>query len=251
MVRNRTPSEAQEGLEPLERHLREKSFFDTQPWNELEESHRGTQSLKKYLAALLCSRIQEAFPNILSSIRTQQDSVQSALDSLGASRKTVEQKRTYLTTIAQHYHSMASQALRGRYDVIYTSDMRLRMRVRQYNDEFALDMKNYGHSTPFIQIQKIKYDSHSSSSGSERKLDSKTCTPQPLEASTNGEIFGGFGTLSVGFPKFPSSTFSLKPSLVMKCNESSPTGISGVTEKRFRVFHTRNAIRINPMKCSG
>ncbi len=213
MVRNRTPSEAQEGLEPLERHSREKSFFDTQPWNKLEESRRGTQPLKKYLAALLCSRIQEAFPNILSSIRTQQDSVQSALDSLGAPRKTVEQKRTYLTTIAQHYHAMASQALRGRYDVISTSDMRLRMRVRQYNDDFALDMKEHGHSTPFIQIQKIIYNS---SSGSERKLDSKTSTPQPLEASTNGGVFGGFGNLSVGLQKFPCSTPSLEPFSVLK-----------------------------------
>ena len=138
--------------------MREKSFFDNEPWNKLPESRRGTQPLKKYLATLLCRRIQEGFPNILSTIHARQGSLQSELDPLGAPRQTMEKKKTYLTSIAQQFHYLASQALSGRYDGISTSDMRLRMKVRELNDDFVQDMKTYGHSTPFIEIQSTGMD---------------------------------------------------------------------------------------------
>ena len=239
VVRNRTLSEAQEGLEPLERHMREKSFFGNEPWNKLQESRRGTQPLKKYLATLLCRRIQEIFPNILSTIQAGQNSVKSELRSLAAPRETVEKKRTYLTTIAQHFHFLASQALHGRYEMISTSDMRLRMKVREFNNGFVLDMKTHGHSTPFMEVQKIKYGfetdsntgfdipSDNSSSVPDRKLNSRTPTkPQPFGAgnscglfgvgllgrgSLGGGPFGGFGSQPVGPEDIPSSTPPFKP----------------------------------------
>jgi len=195
----------------LERHIREKDFFEAHPWTKLPEDRRGTQPLKRYLAALLCSRIQATFPTILSTIQTRRDSVQIKLDSLGTPRKTMEQKRMYLTTIAHHFHSLASQALRGRYDVISMSEMRLRTRVREFNDDFALDMRTHGHSTPFIDIPKTGYASNALSSGPENASGFFSSTKsQPVKASSNGNPFGGSGFLQVGLSNVWSSTFPFK-----------------------------------------
>lgn len=211
VVRNRTPSEVQEGLEPLERHIREKDFFEAHPWTKLSKDRRGTQALKRYLAALLCSRFQANFPTILSDIQDRQDSVQFELDSLGTPRKTLEQKRMYLTTFAHNFNSLASQALHGRYDVISKTDMRLRTRVREFNDDFALDMRTYGHSTPFIDIPKVGYASNDSSSGRESASGSFNSTKgPPVEAYSGGSLFGGSRSLQVGLSNVWSSTSPFK-----------------------------------------
>jgi len=193
----------------LERHIREKDFFEARPWTKLPDDRRGTQPLKRYLAALLCSRIQATFPTILSTIQTRRDSVRIKLDSLGTPRKTMEQKRTYLSTIAHDFQSLALQALRGRYDVISMSEMRLRTRVREFNDDFALDMRTHGHSTPFIDIPKMGYASNALSSGPENASGLfGSGKSQPVKASSNP--FGGSEFLQVGLSNVWSSTSPFK-----------------------------------------
>ena len=151
VVRNRTPSEAEASLEPFERNLREKKFFENAPWNALPSHRRGTQALKKYLADLLCSRIQEAFPVMLLTIGNRILSTQSQLKSLGEPRDGIERKRIYLTKLAQNFHSLASLALRGRYDSTTPDNVKLRRMVREANDAFVNDMKIKGHTAPFIE----------------------------------------------------------------------------------------------------
>ena len=152
VVRNRTPSEAIEAVDAASRHARELKFFNTLPWKNLPEDHRGTQALKKYLANLLSKRIQETFPKMQKTIRDRQQSISAHLESLGTHRETPEQQRTYLTTVSQRFHSLASDALRGRYDCIRTDNMKLRMMIRTANDEFASNMRLQGHHYEFLQI---------------------------------------------------------------------------------------------------
>lgn len=150
VVRNRTPSEADEGIGPLERNIREQDFFGSQPWNQLPDHRRGTHALKKYLADLLCTRIKQAFPTFLRDIHTKLESAMVALESMSTARKTIAEKRSYLTKIAQEFERRASQSIRGRYDSIAENDTKLRMKVREANDAFALDMRSNGQSVPFV-----------------------------------------------------------------------------------------------------
>ncbi|KAK4697913.1 hypothetical protein P7C71_g244, partial [Lecanoromycetidae sp. Uapishka_2] len=71
---------------------------------------------------------------------------------MGVARNTIEQKRTYLTKIAQEFHALASESLRGRYHNTEGNDMRLRMKVQHANDSFANEMKRSGHSVPFAEL---------------------------------------------------------------------------------------------------
>jgi len=150
VVRNRTPLEAEEDIEGSERLEREQSFFENRPWNELPGDRRGTQALKKYLAELLCARIEKAFPALLQDITALRNKTMSELEAMSTSRTTIEQKRSYLTGIAQDFKDRASQSLQGRYDSTTTNETKLRMKVCEANDAFALDLRMNGHSVPFI-----------------------------------------------------------------------------------------------------
>lgn len=193
VVRNRTPTEVEEGIEPLERHMREQRFFDTLPWSELPESRRGTRALKKYLADLLCDRIQEVFPTLLSTIRTNRDKNMSRLDLLEIPRKTIEQKRTYLTRLAQQFHDSALQALQGRYDFIRDGNKRLRMMVREANDAFTLEMKQNGHGAPFLEIPRYDYKHDVSDGSPDRRVLSaeSECSFQTGDEPTLGMNWSG------------------------------------------------------------
>lgn len=151
-VRNRTPKELETGLGSQERHQIEQQFFSQEPWNRLSKDHRGTQALKKFLAHLLCERIQESFPRMLSTIETRQRQEQIRLDECGNARQTLEQKRTYLTSIAQKFHSLAEKVLWGRYDSISSNAVKLRRQIREANDSFSNEMILNGHCVAFVDL---------------------------------------------------------------------------------------------------
>ena len=149
VVRNRTPSEVEEGIGPMVHSSREQEFFSGKPWYQLPTERRGTEALKKYLAELLCNRIEKVFPTILSDIRTRRNRTAVELEALEVPRTSVEQKRAYLTRIAHGLNQLATQSLRGRYDRIAGHDMKLRMKVRDANDWFASEMNTNGHFLAF------------------------------------------------------------------------------------------------------
>ena len=152
VVRNRTPTEAANHIEPLERHEREQSLFDTYPWNTLPSSRRGVQALKKHLGDLLYDRMQAAFPKMLSDIQGRIKSTSLTLDSLGPARSTKEQKRAYLTKIAQRFNTIALGVLRGRYESIENNDLKLRKEIRDANDRFTQYLTVFGHRVPFMAL---------------------------------------------------------------------------------------------------
>ncbi|KAL9024153.1 MAG: hypothetical protein Q9180_007980, partial [Flavoplaca navasiana] len=149
VVRNRNPKEIENNISSEERQKREREFFESDPWTELPKSRRGVQALKKYLADLLCGRIQEIFPTILETIKHRQTAALSELTELGPARKTTKEKRTYLTAFAQHLHGLTSQAIRGRYHGLTNNTLKIRKHIREANDAFAAKMRAEGHCVEF------------------------------------------------------------------------------------------------------
>ena len=90
VVRNRTLSEVEKGISPTEHFSREQEFFNRWPWNQLPEERRGAEALKKYLAKILCDRIEKVFPTILSDIRARLARTAVELEALELPRKSVE-----------------------------------------------------------------------------------------------------------------------------------------------------------------
>lgn len=105
--------------------------------------------MKRYLAEILCRRIKETFPSVLSTIQRRQAATVDQLGKLGPSRDSLEEKRTYLTELAQQFYSLTSQVLRGRYHGLSNESLKLRRFVREANDAFTAKMIDHGHSVPF------------------------------------------------------------------------------------------------------
>ena len=92
VVRNRTSSEVEKGIGPMEHSSREQEFFSRKPWNQLPEERRGAEALKKYLAELLCDRIEKVFPTIRSDIRARLNRTAVELEALEVPRTSVEKE---------------------------------------------------------------------------------------------------------------------------------------------------------------
>ncbi|KAL8719774.1 MAG: hypothetical protein Q9225_003262 [Loekoesia sp. 1 TL-2023] len=192
VVRNRTLAELNANISSFERSSRETTFFDSDPWNRLPESRRGTHALKQYLADQLCRRIREIFPSILVTVRDREVSTKHQLDRLGPARKSLEEKRTYLTDLAQQLHSLNSQALGGRYHGLNKESLKLRRLVREANDTFTTKMIVHGHCVPFQDIP-VSRDAK------DEKNNDKAAFGSPSISATNkGGLFGSQGNSSGG-----------------------------------------------------
>lgn len=197
MVRNRTPEELEDNISNIERQKREENFFDAKPWNTLSESRRGTQALKNHLADLLCHRIQEVFPSIYATIQERQASSRHQLERLGPSRTTTEERRTYLTDLAQQLHSLNSQALRGRYHGLPNESLRLRRLVREANDTFTTEMIDHGHCVPFEDTPIYRNDTLINQDAKDGKRSAKEHFGSANPSTTmNGGNLDGFNSYS-------------------------------------------------------
>ena len=151
-MRNRTPAEIEENSGSAERLEKERSLFSNRQWNSLSANRRGTPALRRYLAELLCSHIEKVFPTLLEDITALRSTASSELEATGASRAQIEQKRPYLTQIAQEFKARASQSIHGRYSSVAADETKLRMKICETNDAFALKMRENGHLMPFQGI---------------------------------------------------------------------------------------------------
>ncbi|KAI4136224.1 MAG: hypothetical protein LQ341_005770 [Variospora aurantia] len=199
VVRNRTPPELESNISSLERQRREEAFFDEGPWNRLSQARRGTQALKRYLADLLCSRIQETFPTILATVQGRQEMAAAQLNKLGPSRGTTEEKRVYLTELAQQLYDLTSQAVRGRYHALGDESLKLRRFVREANDAFASKMIHHGYSVPF----------HTTSVAFQANSDMRQ-KADTTKASAASGTFNSDGSVKSGFAGFGSTTAATK-----------------------------------------
>lgn len=150
-VRNRSTQDIQDGVTMQQRHLNEKKFFTTSPWNSLPKSRIGVPSLKKFLGKLLYDHIKEEFPALVHELRTLVTQCRESLDALGPSRQTTVQQRQYLSRLAGRYQQIVADSLRGNYDELWdTTDVRkLRMHVQLKNEQFTENLKKKGHSRAF------------------------------------------------------------------------------------------------------
>ena len=187
-MRNRTPAEVEANIEGHDRDKREEDFFDKLPWNTLPKSRRGAQALRKYLTDLLCTRIQLIFPLMRKTIQERRLSAASQLKTLGEPRDSIEQKRAYLSRIAQSFHSQASASLHGHYGGIKLENMKLRKTIRDANDGFVQEIKKSGHLVPFADLPHIPRMRTEASSSTDEEVDAAAGeTLGDLETSGDSE----------------------------------------------------------------
>lgn len=150
-VRNRSTQEIRDGVTVSQRHQKEKTFFDTAPWNQISKDRRGVGPLKIFLGTMLFDHIRLEFPSLMEDMQKLRKKTKSDLDELGASRDNAAQQRRYLTGLATKYQRHVSDSLLGRYDFSEAADPALKLRkiLRDEDDNFAERMRLDGHAHVF------------------------------------------------------------------------------------------------------
>ncbi|KAI9801574.1 MAG: hypothetical protein M1825_003253 [Sarcosagium campestre] len=191
-VRNRTTTEIKEGVSMFQRHLNEKKFFTTSPWNQLPKDRVGISSLAKFLGQLLHAHIRQEFPGVLNELQGLLEKVGIEQKGLGPSRQKSSEQRQYLIRIAVDYSHFLSDSLRGEYDpfVAAKDPLKLRMHLRNLDDDFAETLKDKGHRRPFrVNFTRASLEAVSGSQPSEPLIEpSEPSKPsEPSEPSDSSD----------------------------------------------------------------
>ncbi|KAL4994952.1 P-loop containing nucleoside triphosphate hydrolase protein [Aspergillus recurvatus] len=155
-VKNRSTKDIRNGVTIEERNIREKEFFaHVEPWTELPRDRVGIDNVKNFLGRLLYGHIKGEFPSMVKKIEAQARETQDSLELLGPSRQTPVEQRRVLLRIALTYQNDVTRALSGNYGQDLSADraLKLRLRIRELNDEFADTMSRNGHARPFRTVQ--------------------------------------------------------------------------------------------------
>lgn len=115
----------------------------------------GIGALKRFLGGLLFDHINDEFPDVVKDIETLSEEAHRELELLGPSRQTSNDQRRFLTRIATKYQTAVSAALTGNYDADLAGDspLKLRMHIRDLNDNFSARMASHGHVRIFFTVQ--------------------------------------------------------------------------------------------------
>jgi GTPase SAR1 family protein len=172
VVKNRKVENQEEST--AERDESEKMFFSSGIWRSLPRSDVGIDSLRTKLSKCLLRHIRAELPTLTLTIQEAITTTASDLKSLGNSRETHEQQRTYLILMAEAFQHFTRDALRGSYgDPFFApspikghhNKARLRTEIQNLNIAFAHAMYHKGHTWEITEddnASPMKFDSLSS-----------------------------------------------------------------------------------------
>lgn len=125
----------------------EAELFNASPWNQISPMRKGSAMLKKYLGRQLSDKIRDAFPKISKSLAEQLKQAQKSTQNLGHPRHTQEQRKAYLSDIAQQYRCRTYDSLKNPWSL--DVQCRVRPHVKMENERFSDKMRSKGHMYRF------------------------------------------------------------------------------------------------------
>jgi len=142
------------GLDPasrLDREKVEKTTLSKRPWVDIPEQQRGTAKLKLFLANILSRRIREAFPEMHRNISKLLTAEKQRLVQLGKARRTLAQKKEYISSLVVRYQELAHFALKSPEELV-SDKMKLRGIAYRATEIFAEEMRRNGNLYEFLEI---------------------------------------------------------------------------------------------------
>lgn len=151
VVRNRTTREVEQGVSPSQRNERERSFFNTEPWNSIDKERVGVGKLLPFLGHLLYKHVKNEFPRLVDDINRMVSETSAELEAMGPARDSLSEQRRYLTRIANEYERGVVDCLESRFreEVDPDSPLKIRTLVQNMNEEFGERIKVLGHTREF------------------------------------------------------------------------------------------------------
>lgn len=161
VIKNRKFEEMQFSIN--ERNLSEKTFFSTSSFKTLSNKTVGIDTLRVRLSYLLFEHIKKELPRLHRDLESTLQVARDDFETLGKSRSTAAECRSFLTELSMECHEICRNALSGNYDhpalKIVSDDIansktsvpmrRLRAHVQWHNSIFAKEFSVKGHKYIF------------------------------------------------------------------------------------------------------
>ncbi|KAI1414948.1 dynamin family protein [Hypoxylon sp. FL1857] len=142
-----------------QRNSMERSFFKEAPWNQLDESRLGIDSLRLRLRELLMERTKHDFPLVKREVGARLKEKKQRLKNMGQPRMSTDQQRMYLGRVAAQFSDIGRYALDAYYTghPIFSKDhnSRLITRIHKISEAFAQILFARGHYRRFRGEQSI------------------------------------------------------------------------------------------------
>ena len=201
MVRNRGHQD--KSLSTIDRHEKEKQFFNTAPWSTLDRERVGIPALQDRLRELLVDITHREFPNMKHEVDKRLLDCEQKLKSLGPARETDDQQRTFLLDLAAKFQDITSHALDGYYgrSSVFGDNpsLRLATRIVDLNTAFSDNVWLKGHTMHFSKS--TTRNGNEPASEPPDDTDSVVDSPDDAEQALTVDI--SYSTSETGEPEDP------------------------------------------------
>ncbi|QIW95060.1 hypothetical protein AMS68_000578 [Peltaster fructicola] len=147
----RNPGQQELGNPNTKRDDLEANFFrTTAPWNTLDASKTGIQSLRPRLNEVLSSLIRREFPKVGMEVSKKLTANAKLLAAMGPERSTPASQAAHLIDLSMKFQTLMSKAIDGRSALDSTFDalpsLRLATEVAGRMEHFREDITSHGHT---------------------------------------------------------------------------------------------------------
>ncbi|KAI2866543.1 hypothetical protein CBS63078_10775 [Aspergillus niger] len=142
-----------------DRDKEERDFFSQGAWGEMPAPLVGVGSLRNRLSGLLLRQIAAELPSLIKEIEEKEEDCIQQLKKLGEPRATLDEQRTYLLSISQHFQILVKAAVDGTYNEAFFEDIqsstgrqkRVRAVVQNLTEAFAERLNSRGHYRRIVE----------------------------------------------------------------------------------------------------
>ncbi|OQO05252.1 hypothetical protein B0A48_09019 [Cryoendolithus antarcticus] len=141
------------------RNAHEKTFLSAGAYKSLPSHTMGILSLRVRLSQLLYTHLKKELPTLQKELNARLEQTTDTLEELGEKRSTAAEQKRFLFEVSMQYQATVEDAVMGDYahPFFETSDItqgfgdpvtarRLRAAVHHLNQQFAIQMRQYGHT---------------------------------------------------------------------------------------------------------
>jgi GTP-binding protein EngB required for normal cell division len=159
VLRNRSPEEQHLSLEAGK--AEETKWLANSAFKALPPDHLGIDALKRRLSILLCDHVKRELPKLRAELDKELGESESALESMGDCRSSVEECKQFLTNLSMRYFQICKSAIDGHYgdrffhrsfDASTSSvPIKIRAKVQSLNFDFNDAIIKYGYMYHFVE----------------------------------------------------------------------------------------------------
>lgn len=206
VIKNRKFEEMQCSIN--ERNLSEKTFFSTSNFKKLSKQNVGIETLRVRLSYLLFEHIKKELPRLQKDLEYTLQVARNALESLGKSRSTAAECRSFLTELIMDCHEICRAALSGSYDhpklklmadcaeppgvdANFIPLRRLRALIQWNNNTFAKNFNRRGHKYIFSPRSSVSQQNSQFPQFMSREK-AKTWVERKIRQARGTELIGNY-----------------------------------------------------------